>query len=565
MLQSKIKILPQDLVNKIAAGEVVERPASVVKELVENAIDAKSTEITIEIKGAGKKLIRISDNGVGMNHEELKLALERHSTSKISSLKDLNNISSLGFRGEALPAIASVSKIEIYSSDGNEGAVYNGEDIKKQGLPKGTTVLVKDLFYNTPARKKFLKRDSVELYHIVDIVSKFILGYSNISFKLVVDENERLASFGNGSLKDAIVSVFGHDISGKLIDVNFKEKDISISGFVSLPDISRSDRNMENFFVNGRFVKNYTLMKAFEITYQDLVPRGRYPFCVLFIEVPPTQVDVNVHPTKKEIKFVDSKKVFECVNKAASGFLSHLLAGKSENVLPGEGSGFSSTKWIPQMADALFSNIGTREDIQIADREFVVTDIEPLIYLYQLKNSYIVTTDGEDLIVIDQHAAQERIIYDKLKKKEFEANNLSQGMLIGENIDFSLTEIAILEKNKEILQSMGFDVQEFGKNSFILKSIPMFIKSDYAVDILRDVIQDLKEENVKGVGEYREKALKTVACKSAIKAGDKLNVDEVKQLIRDLYKTENPLTCPHGRPTMIRFKIEDFEKMFKRR
>ncbi|OGC04346.1 hypothetical protein A2276_06950 [candidate division WOR-1 bacterium RIFOXYA12_FULL_43_27] len=527
-----IKILPPDLVNKIAAGEVIERPSSVVKELVENAIDAKATQITIEIEDAGKKLIRVSDNGSGMNREELKLSVERHATSKISNLDDLFNIQTLGFRGEALPSICSVGKTELES--GGTKILVEGGKIKKEettGGPEGTSISVKNLFYNVPVRLKFLKSNFTELSQISSLIEKFILSNPGVKFKYVADDKVVYISSGNGKLLDAIAVVYGAEIAKQLIEI----KDAGVGGYISKPNLSRVDRNYESLFVNGRYVRNGLVLSSFEAAYRTLIPNGRYPVAVIFIEVDPTEVDVNVHPSKREVKFLKTKDVLDAVYRAAKQALLS-IAVVTENV----SSAPSFTNWEPL------------DQVQIGEVEIAVTAIQPLTAIYQFQKTYIIATDGIDLVLIDQHAAHERILYDCLTLRQ-SSGQAAQNLLVPEALEFTHEESLLLEENLDSLKELGFDLEGFGKNSFILRAVPAILTNVVIKDTLSELVKNSREER-----------FKIMACKGAVKAGDALNVAEINRLIRDLYQTANPLTCPHGRPTMIKITQNDFEKMFGR-
>ena len=541
-----IKILSKDLINKIAAGEVVERPASVVKELVENSIDAQATHITIEIQDAGKKLIKVIDDGVGLTNEECTLALERHSTSKISSQDDLFNIKTLGFRGEALPSIASVSKLKI-------GPNPSG---------KGITIEVKELFQNIPARLKFLKSKFTEASHISNLISKFILSNPGVAFKFIQDGKEAISSSGSGDLKDALVAVYGVDIARNLLEV----KSDSIYGYISRPDISRVARDYESFFVNGRYVRNILLSRSVEQAYRTLIPSDRYPIAVLFISIDPKEVDVNVHPTKREVRFLKTNEVLEAVSSSVRNVLSSIMEVRGKDFGMEAGIEVGSGKLEKIVDDQLpISNIHTGILAQnltsnIRGSEFIVSDIQPLIPVYQHKETYIVATDGVDLVLIDQHAAHERVLYDKLCAKESDALKM-QSLLIPENMIFSHAEAQIIEEKLDYLKSLGFEIESFGKDNFLLRSTPSILTGTAPKEVLLDLIPELSSP----LEQKQERILKFMACHGAVKAGDKLSREEMDHLIRDLYKTQNPLTCPHGRPTMIKFSQADLEKLFLRK
>lgn len=524
----RIQILPSDLIDQIAAGEVVERPASVVKELVENSIDAGARHISIEIKGAGKKLMAVADDGSGLTEEEIKLALLRHSTSKLSSLEDLFNIQTLGFRGEALPSIASVSKMKIERNDSG----------------RGVTVKVADLFQNIPARLKFLKSDSTEVGHITDLVSRFILSHPEIVFKLTIDDREIFSSSGSGKLEDAALAVYGLDLTRDLLPVENE----MVQGLVSRPNISRVDRNLESFFVNGRYIKNFLLGRAVEDAYRTLIPLNRYPVAILFLLVPPAEVDVNVHPTKREVKFLKTQEVTGAVYHAVKQALSEALDVKEyQNIGISEGTEKGSEKF---------------EEV-----ELVVSDVQTLIPVHQFLDTYIITTDGVDLILVDQHAAHERILFDRSQSKPAggpagTVNAGTQNLLIPENIEFTQQEALQLKSNLRFLSGLGFEIEEFGGNSFLIRSVPPVLTRVPPREVLSDILAELSNKTLE---DKQTAILKLMACHGAVKAGDRLSSSEMNGLLRDLYKTTNPLTCPHGRPTMVKLTQADLEKMFGRR
>ncbi len=535
-----IKILPDDLINKIAAGEVVERPASVVKELVENSVDAGATQIIVEVQDAGKKLIRVSDNGCGMSEEEIKIALERHSTSKISSFDDLFNIKTLGFRGEALPSIRSVSKTELEPNPSGQGL----------------TAEVKNLFYNTPARRKFLKSNATELGHIGDIIAKYTLAYPQIAFKFISDGKPLLSSPGTGKLAEAVVAVYGTGLARELIEIDYHFQLGKIFGFVSRPTLSRIDKNYETFFVNRRYIRNFLLNRALEEAYRTLIPNNRYPVGIVFIDVDPRQVDVNVHPTKREVKFVNNQVVMDAVREAVAKTLQDVLCARS--YVPGR----EEVGGSPSSAAQINFDLRFSEDLE-KERILEVSAIQPLFPIYQFKNTYIIATDGNDLFIIDQHAAHERIVYDQLNQKS--DTQASQALLVPETIEMNPQESMMLSGNLEYLNSLGFELEEFGVNSFILRAVPAVTFRSLPKELIKDIIGDLKEtQKTDQIEILKEKIRKSIACHSAIRAGDKLTAQEMNQLIKDLYATSNPATCPHGRPTMVRITEEELVTKFRR-
>jgi len=539
MNEPRIKILPEDLINKIAAGEVVERPASVVKELVENSIDAGATQIVVEVQDAGKKLIRVSDNGSGMTEEEIKIALERHSTSKISSTEDLFNIKTLGFRGEALPSIASVSKLRIEPNP--SGA--------------GVTVESKDLFCNVPARKKFLKSDTTEVGHIGEFVSKYAMAYPQIAFKLVSDGKTLISSSGNGKLIDAILSIYGAELARELVEIDSQFQPGRIFGFASRPTLSRIDKNYETFYVNGRFVRNFLLNRALEEAYRTLIPGNRYPVGIVFIDIDPRQVDVNVHPTKREVKFLKTHEVMEALTSAVVKGLADFKEYRNIRVSEGEDQKIRISE-KPEMMDVFFP-------VASQSIELEVTAVQPLIPIYQFKQTYIIATDGEELVLIDQHAAHERILYDRLGHESRVTGR--QSLLIPETLDLRPEEAAILRENIVYLKDLGFELEEFGGNSFILRSVPAISSKVLARQLLIDIVSELQASGKSvGLQVKQENIRKLIACHSAVKAGDSLTREEMNQLIKDLYATQNPLTCPHGRPTMVQIGEAELSKRFGR-
>jgi DNA mismatch repair protein MutL len=544
MQASSIQILPEDLINKIAAGEVIERPASVVKELLENSIDAGATKISIEIQNAGRKLMRVSDNGIGMSEAEIALALQRHSTSKIKSLEDLSNLSTLGFRGEALPSIASVSRMKIECNPSGQGL----------------TVEIKDLFYNTPVRLKFLKSNSSELGHIGDIIAKYAMAYPSVAFSFISDGKPILQSSGNGNLKEAIMAVYGFDLVKQLVECAFTFDHGRIHGLISLPTLSRIDKGYENFYVNQRYIRNFLLNRALEEGYRTLIPSNRYPVAVLFIEIEPNEVDVNVHPTKREVKFAKTQAVMDAVRNAVLNSFKNLDLVKSTISAINT---YGQEEQLPQTLDMGLDTLESFSSLPAHALQFEVSSIEPLFPIYQHRNTYIVATDGEDLVLIDQHAAHERILYDRLTNQP--AANQSQPLLIPENIEVNQNEKALLAENLTYLSSLGFEIEEFGNNSYLLRSVPAVVSKTSAKQLFVDLLAELSALGRSTQVEIRQENLrKLIACHSAIKAGDSLDQSEMKQLIRDLYLTKNPLTCPHGRPTMLRLSEEELLKRFQR-
>ena len=561
---NKIILLDENTISKIAAGEVIERPASVVKELVENSIDAGAKRIIVEVKDGGKRAIKISDDGCGMNSEDAKLSIERHSTSKIKSADDLFTIKTLGFRGEALASIASISMFELSTSEGSSGIQINveGGKIKKEtatGHPKGTTVLVEELFYNTPARLKFQKAKSTELSHIIDTVTRFILANPGIAFKLKSDGDEILSSLGSGKLVDSIASVYGVDMAKAMLEIKDQGKGVRVKGYITQPVVTKSDRNGESFIVNGRFVRNMLISKALEESYRTLIPNGKYPIVVLFIDIDPSAIDVNVHPTKREIKFAKPDEVMRPVSSAVAAALAEVGAQVEAKTYGGSWS-VGQDSWKPEM-------IKIMEELPMTNNQYPINSQSPITNdqttaLMQLNLTYIVSIDGEDLILIDQHAAHERIMYEKIKGKKVSG---TQNLLVPKTLELDPREFAILSANLSEIKELGFDIEVFGKNTLNIRGVPAVITMKNIDEAVSEILSDISESfKIKSIDERRESIWKMMACKAAVKAGDKLSYDEMQVLIKELKATSNPTTCPHGRPTMIRIFKSDLEKMFGR-
>jgi DNA mismatch repair protein MutL len=565
--EARIKILDHDTIGKIAAGEVVERPASIVKELIENSIDAGAKKIEVEVKDGGKTSIRVTDDGCGMTKEELDLSLLRHSTSKIRSAADLFAISTLGFRGEALPSIIAVTKFEVVTKTcdtGNfEGSMIRGEggrisEASAVGCPAGTTIKLSNLFFNTPARKKFLKSTSTEISHISDIVSKYILAYPGVSFKLLHNGDGLFFSDGGGSLINALTNVYGSEMSGNAVSVDHSSGYVDVKGYVLGPTVSRIDRSMQSFFVNGRSVKNFLLSRALEEAYRSLMPRDRHPIAALFITIDPKEIDVNVHPTKREIRFAKTSEVLKAVTAAAS----EALGVKPEEDAGGDlGFGQNAPSWKAEMTDVFFGDLPSGSAARQADvPEQIEGGVNPF---YQLLRTYILSLDGDGFILIDQHAAHERIIYEEVKRRKSGEGN--QALLVPENIELTQADAPVLESNIDYLRDVGFDIEEFGRPTYVIRSVPAQLVGKPARSIVQDIVTELKSFGKSMSAEDRKDAImKLVACHSAVRAGDALTREEMAGLLKRLGSTSNPTTCPHGRPTMVKFSRADLEKVFGR-
>ncbi|MCD6275915.1 MAG: DNA mismatch repair endonuclease MutL [Thermoplasmata archaeon] len=563
-VESRIRILPPELVEKIAAGEVVERPSSVVKELVENSIDAGASKIAIYVKGGGIEEIRVVDNGCGMSKEEAILAFRRHATSKLKDEKDLQRIMTLGFRGEALPSIAAVSKIEMLTRRREDIAgtklILEGGVIKKVedvGCPPGTSVLVRDLFYNTPARRKFLKGPRQEFYYISSLIEKYALQYPSIYFKLV-NEGRAIINAPSSPLISRIMRIWGKEIASDMVEIREEEK-IKISGYISKPFRTRKDKSKIVIFVNGRYVKNKILENSVIEGYGTLLFRDSFPYAVLRIEIDPEEIDVNVHPAKLYIKFKNEEEIKKRISSAIWNTLTGI-----ENIPKVEKSaGEIRENNVTEMKVEAWK-IPSFE-VETPKREKKIEDYLPQMrtlpmrVLGQVGDTYIILNSSEGLIIVDQHAAHERIRYERFLHEI--RDNKMQKLLEPIVMNLSLEEyekaLSIIEK----IRKLGFDMEDFGHRSIIIRGIPPMLTRKDAEESIREIIA----LGPKALEEKWDDIIKLISCKGAIKANQRLSIFEMEQLINQLLRCENPYTCPHGRPTMIKLTLKDLEKMFKRK
>ncbi len=591
---SKIKVMDDVLANKIAAGEVVEKCVSVVKELVENSVDAGATEIKIEVIDAGTKLIRVVDNGIGMTKEDALLAFRRHATSKLYDEMGLFRISSLGFRGEALPSIASVSKVELKTSTGSVGTkiiIDGGKLIKQEASDarKGTEITVENLFYNTPARLKYLHSLYSELANICEYVNKMALSYPEIKFKLTSDDKVLLNTDGSGNLLKVIKEIYGSDVARRMRKISVFNDDYDVDGFVSLPEVTRSTRTHMVTLVNKRVVRNTELNRAINDAYHTYKPEARYPIVVLNINTDPSLIDVNVHPAKLDIKFSNFEDLKELIKKGIKDVLDKaLLIPKIEkkdklvkprveemqlnlerqNVIENETIDYTLFD-----DDILTVNEDLEEKLKEdkkEDEEFYNEEkkkvVMPEMYPVGLaKGTYVICHNELGLYMIDQHAAKERINYEGYKKAFGNPNESSIKMLVPLILEFPSNEFIIIKQNLSVLKDMHFDISEYGINSFIIKEHPTWLKEGYEEESIKKILEVLiSEEKNFSIEKFREKAAIMLSCKMAIKANMNISLKEMEALIDDLRRCENPYTCPHGRPTTIFFSNYELEKMFKR-
>ena len=615
---SKVKLLDSNTINKIAAGEVVERPASCVKELVENSIDAGATRIEIEIQNGGKSFIRITDNGIGMNHEDASLAIRRHATSKIKSVDDLFEVSTLGFRGEALPTITSVSKFLMRTrSEGSElGTLIKVEgvidkDFQEIGCALGTTIQVEDLFFNTPARKKFLKTPNTEGTKIHDYVVKLALSRPSISFKFINGNRNAITTPGNGDLFDTITSIYGREISDSLLKIDFTDKvdpNFKISGYISKPNVLKSYRSWQTFIVNGRIISSRIISKAVDEAYKAMIPKSGYPLAILIFDMPSLSVDVNVHPQKTEIRFADENNLYRAVYAAVTQSIDEkTFADANSNddlqnvaVTPtfsrqnnfsyqrpqnfsqrsrSFNNGIDNTLKILDNYSAKFSN----DEIDLPQENFSSettidqiatnekTSTKKITPIGQVDLCYIIAKTDDGLYIVDQHAAHERILFDRICG--YTDGIPAQQLLVHQILNFDDQESKLVENNLELFHKLGFTMEPSGENEYRLIEIPADIEISDAENLLREILSNLPpidesiaaEDQQKAIAKnIRQECLAMTACKAAIKSGMELNFRQMQMILEQLEQTSHPFTCPHGRPTIIKFSSNDLAKMFKR-
>lgn len=582
---NRIEILRDEVASQIAAGEVIERPTSVVKELVENSIDAGADSIEVNILAAGKKSIEVIDDGFGIPMDELRLAVTRHATSKLTSAEDLFSIQTLGFRGEALASIASVSQFEILSrnKDFEIGAKLNvvaGKEnyFEKIALPAGTWITVKNLFYSVPARLKFLKSDSTEKQRINGLLMRYALAYPDIRFKLSFDEKISFQTSGNGDRREILIQLYGLDIAKKMLEVHLEEDNYTISGFISPIAITKSNRRDITFFVNGRWVQDIALTSAVLKAYQTMIMVGRYPISVLFISLPIDQIDVNVHPTKAEIRFERPDAVFSHVQRAVRRALLAYNPIPDMNSAPWQRDENST-----QQSEFTWLAARTTDQTDANDRGEITATAEsgdinnantamlerhysiPLLRLIgQIGATYIVAEGPDGLYLVDQHAAHERILFEKLMN-QLNSSIPSQALLSPQVVKLPPNQAALLKEKIDVLQKLGFDVNEFGLNSFQIRAIPALLIGLDPQSALWVIVEDFEDDETPLRNTIEAQIAARVCKRAAVKAGQILTKPEQEALLRDLENCQSPRTCPHGRPTMIHLSVSLLEKQFGRK
>lgn len=637
-VSAEVKLLDQNTANQIAAGEVVEKPASVVKELVENALDAGAGKIDVTIFEGGTQYIRVADDGSGMTEANAKLAVLRHATSKIRAAEDLMSLHTLGFRGEALPSIASVSNFQLLTRPADEEfatsiRIDGGEQTECQqtGGQAGTTVIVENLFFNVPARRKFLRTNATEGRYINELLTRLALSRPDVRFKLVNNDKDVLSTPGNGSLFDAITALYGKKVSDELLKVDFSGTDVKITGYIGKPTLLKGTRQWQTFMVNGRIINNRMMSKAIDHAYQSQVPKSGFPFAVLMVEVDTHTIDVNVHPQKSEIKFSDDSVIYKAMYKALTDALTKPMSAKPQQALdllpdselavfkpvgqgiitdgmplpkqqsvpkpvpvqqpkpayadifktaPAHGphpEPVQSEVWkqveytyTPPKTEPVYTINEVREEFKKQDEVsanvigFTDTnnETESIWPIGQVDKTFIIAQSDDTLYLIDQHAAHERILYDKFVNAH---NNIpAQTMLMPLYIDVTAHDTEIIEKHRDDFSRLGVDIEPAGEALLRVPSLPADIKADGAEDFIREITKMLSEMKNISPSDLRQNMLHMMACKAAIKAGEVLNMRQMRQLIIDLCNTEHPFTCPHGRPCMIEISSAELYKMFKR-
>ena len=564
-------VLLDDLtINKIAAGEVIERPANVVKELAENAIDAGANKICIEIKNGGKTFIRVTDNGKGILEADMPRAFERHATSKIRKIEDLEKVYSMGFRGEAVASISSVSKFTMITKTKDDilghKMVVQGEHVLERedvGAPQGTTIIVEELFYNTPVRFKFLKQDAAEFRYIKELVQNMALANLNVAFELINDSKTVFRSVGNNSIKDLIYILYGKDLKDNVIDVNYNSGNIEITGVIGNTFIARDNRKDQIFFLNGRNIKNPILTNSTDQAFKGSIGIGKYGFAILNIKMPADYYDVNVHPTKRDVRFKNEDEVYKAVYHAIkSTMLNKEFLGDNQIEINSE-----KEKYVSNELSFVTNNIASNEILNNENEtveEAITRENKRKVeykYLGILLRTYIIVEIKDELYLIDQHAAHERILYEQIKenyKKNIQNN--TQMMLVPQVVNLSHKELQFVNENLEMFKNIGFELEPFGNNSIKVNGIPDLEYKANKNDLFLDILDEMISNERTQVKDVEERFIATVACKAAVKAHMDLDREEVDYLITTLLSLKNPYTCPHGRPTTIKVSKEEIMK-----
>ena len=582
---NRINVLDTATANKIAAGEVVERPFSVVKELVENSVDSKASNITVEILEGGEKLIKVVDNGEGIFPEDLEKAFFPHATSKINNIDDVYKIDTLGFRGEALASIASISKVSMKSRTsefdfGNDISVNAGkiEYIKETGTNIGTTVEVRDIFFNVPARKKFLKSTNREFSYISDILTRIAIANPEISFKLINNGKVYFSTYGTGDIKDVIREIYGKAVTENIISFEEHTDIASVYGYIGNSEIAKGSRNNQSIFVNKRYIKNKVIGAAVENAFKSFITINKYPFFVIFISIYPEFIDVNVHPTKSEIKFKDDREIYKLVFNAVhlalrKSFNNSFLEEVKEELKEDKIAQYNeqaevineSIKEIVQLPiDLKNENIRIAESKESYQISSPIPKIPDLRIIGQFNKTYIIGEFNEELYLIDQHAAHEKILFEKYRESIKNHDVIAQVLIAPSVLEISNEEYILYEENSDLFKTLGFNIEEFGQNTLCIREVPLILGKPDTKDFFMKVIENLRSLGSGNTIEVKYNSIARMACRAAIKANDNLSEMEMKSLINELKFIEEPFTCPHGRPTIIKISLNELEKRFKR-
>lgn len=597
-MSKRIIVLSEEIANKIAAGEVVERPASIVKELVENSIDAGATDIRVELEKGGCQSIKVIDNGSGIEHEDVPLVFERHATSKIYHFEDIYSVASFGFRGEAMPSIASIARVELLTRrkkdlSGTKAILDAGriKEVAPAGCPEGTQILITKIFANVPARRKFLKTESTEQGACLDAITRLALAHPEVRFKVLVNGKEVFVAPEAKDMSQRIAMVMGDDFAAHCLAVEAQKENLSLTGFVSRPEYTKSNSKSVYLFVNKRFVRDNSVIHAVLSSYRQIIEPRRYPSAVLFLEMPPQDVDVNVHPAKLEVRFKDAHAVFDLVSKTISQGLADAQNSKGNFIYrlePKEKKDFSfSTPSVREKSPTVPFGVFSRKNLQQAIHEDLLKrpvmektnlpvgndkisvnekiSFTDMRYVGQYANTYLIFEGDDGLVLLDQHAAHERIILEKLKKASAK-KVISQSLLMPEIVNVTPGQIALFKEYLDFFQELGLEIEIFGRDAIAVKALPATLSQVKISEMILDIADQLSEQTqIPSLQERREKILASLACRAAIKANMILSNDEVAALCRELEATPFNLTCPHGRPITINYSLSEIERMFKRK
>ncbi len=593
---AKIRVLSEEIASKIAAGEVVQRPESVAKELIENSIDAGARAIDIEVKDAGKSFIRVTDNGAGMTEEDALLAFERHATSKIETYQDLENVATLGFRGEALYSIAAVSQVEVKTKTADEdAAVYlrleggRRDDVSRTAHATGTTIIVKNLFYNTPARRNFMKANPTEFRHVYQTISRYAIAFPEIEFTLQSGD-ETVLRARSDTVRGRLDEIFGERFTDSLVAFEEDYDHLKVSGFLGKPEYTKRTRGEQFLFLNKRYVINKAINHAAFSAYENLIDKGDFPFFAIFIEMPPNEVDVNVHPSKLEVKFRDERSIYGAIRSATRSALVKSDLVPEMAIAPDTGRFVSRATTESSRGGIVPVSFNSKPAQRYIEDERIADAVDPLFSLrfpqsrsssaetsgaesdsledaggiiYQLHNKYIISQISTGLLVIDQHAAHERVIYERTLKRFNEQGQNTQQLLFPISLNLDPADLTIVEETMPDLNLMGFSLKMFSGSTVVLDGVPVDLKPGRESTILTEIIEDYKRDNDLRLTP-REKLCKTYACKAAVKAGDYLTIEEMESLIDQLFEAEVPYVCPHGRPVLVKIPLLELDKKFGR-